>query len=44
MTLFKLTFGVELKHLDLLLLCDLIKEEYTKSSLDDREIEHQEAK
>jgi len=33
-----------MKHSDLFPLCDLIKKEYIKSFLDDREIERQEAK
>lgn len=41
---FRLTFRVELKYPDLLPLCDLIKEKYTKSFLNDRETQHQEVK
>lgn len=44
MTPFKLTFGTEMKHPDLLPLCSLIKEEYAKSFLEKREAERQEAK
>jgi len=44
MTPFKLTFGIEVKHLDLILLCNLIKEKYAKRFLDGRETERQKAK
>jgi len=43
MTPFKLTFGTEMKHPDLLPLCSLIKEEYAKRLTDKREAERQEA-
>lgn len=43
MTPLKLIFGVEMKHPDLLPLCDLIKEESAKMFLDEREAECQKA-
>jgi len=44
MTPFKLTFGTEMKHPDLLPLCSLIQEEYAKNFVDKREAERKEAK
>ncbi|CAI6368328.1 unnamed protein product [Macrosiphum euphorbiae] len=44
MTPFKLTFGTEMKHPDLLPLCSLIKEEYAKSFFGKKRSRTQEAK
>jgi hypothetical protein len=40
----QLTFGVEMKHPNLIPICDLINEEYAKSFSEDRDAERREAK